>query len=326
MSIDKTQPATILVTGGAGFIGSHLCAVLVGKGYRVICVDNLLTGSRSNIHQLEQNERFRFIEHDVTNELRSTMNDIRTIDFIYHLASPASPVQYQNHPLETLHVNSIGTENMLKLAQETGASFLYTSTSEVYGNPLEHPQKETYWGNVNSYGPRSCYDEAKRFGEALVYTYTHHYRVNARMVRIFNTYGPHMEKDDGRVVSNFVNQALDNQPITIHGDGNQTRSFCYVSDMVEGIVRAMETEHTSSEIINLGNTDERSIDEIADLIIKLSGSRSEKEYKELPPDDPVRRQPDISKAKELLKWEPKISLEEGLTKTIEYFKQMANSQ
>ena len=315
---------TALVTGGAGFIGSHLSAALVGKGYHVICIDNLLTGSKRNIEGLLSNERFRFIEHDVTTELPQVMNDVGTIDYLYHLASPASPVQYQNHPLETLHVNSIGTENMLQLAQQVGASFLYTSTSEVYGDPLEHPQKETYWGNVNSYGPRSCYDEAKRFGEALVYTYTHHHHVKARMVRIFNTYGPHMEKDDGRVVSNFVNQAINNQPVTIHGDGNQTRSFCYVSDMVSGIMAAMETEGTNGEIINLGNPDERSVHEIADLIIKLAGSSSEKNYKDRPPDDPARRQPDISKAKRLLRWEPNVSLEEGLKKTIEYFRQTAN--
>lgn len=314
----------VLVTGGAGFIGSHLCAALIEKGYSVICVDNFLTGSRTNIENLMSHERFAFIEHDVTEEIQPATFEIQNLDYLYHLASPASPVQYQNHPLETLHVNSMGTEHMLKLAQKMGAAFLYTSTSEVYGDPLEHPQKETYWGNVNSYGPRSCYDEAKRFGEALVYTYVHRYSVNARMVRIFNTYGPNMEKDDGRVVSNFVNQAIHEEPITLYGDGNQTRSFCYVSDMVAGIIAAMETEGTAGEVINLGNPDERSMNEIADIIVEISGSSSEKKYAERPADDPARRQPDIAKARKLLNWEPTVPLKEGLTKTIEYFRHIAH--
>src|SRR3989344_6160379 len=312
----------IIVAGGSGFIGSHLCEFLLKQGNNVVCVDNLSSGSKKNVEHLLYNKNFELIEHDIVGQLEIKASAGQ----FYNLASYASPKDYYEHPLETLYAGSFGVKNTLDFARASKAKYLFASTSEVYGDPLEHPQKESYYGNVNSVGPRSCYDEAKRFGEALVYTYTHHHHVKARMVRIFNTYGPHMEKDDGRVVSNFVNQALDNQPITIHGDGNQTRSFCYVSDMVSGIMAAMETEGTNGEIINLGNPDERSVHEIADLIIKLAGSRSEKEYKELPPDDPVRRQPDISKAKELLKWEPKISLEEGLTKTIEYFKQMANSQ
>ena len=309
-----------LVAGGAGFIGSHLCSSLLEKGNTVICVDNLITGSKKNIEKLLDNNRFTFIEHDITDQFNNaTIQQIGTIDFIYHLASPASPIQYQNHPLETLHVNSVGTENMLMLAKENGAKILYASTSEVYGDPLEHPQKENYWGNVNSFGPRSCYDESKRFGEALVYTYIKKFTVDARIIRIFNTYGPNMEKNDGRVISNFINQALSDKPITLYGDGSQTRSFCYVNDMVEGIIRAMETENTKGAVINLGNPDERSVRDIALLVKQMTRSKSDIVYQDLPEDDPARRQPDISNAKQLLNWKPSISLEEGLEKTIQYF-------
>jgi len=315
----------ILITGGAGFIGSHLCRTLLDKGYRVICVDNLLTGSKQNISELLDNDRFTFIKHDITIDFQKIVPQLGSVNQIYHLASPASPVAYQKYPIETIHVNTLGTYFLLKLAYAVGAKFLFTSTSEVYGDPLEHPQKETYKGNVNSFGARSCYDESKRCGEAYVYTFATKFNVDTRIVRIFNTYGPRMEKNDGRVISNFVNQAIGNQPITIQGEGNQTRSFCYVSDMVEGIIRAMEAENTKSEVINLGNTDERTVNEIADLIIKLSGSTSKKSYKELPSDDPARRQPDITKAKTLLGWEPKVQLDEGLKKTITYFKEIIHS-
>ena len=309
-----------LVAGGAGFIGSHLCSSLLEKGNTVICVDNLITGSKKNIEKLLDNNRFTFIEHDITNQFNNaTIQQIGTVDYIYHLASSASPIQYQNHPLETLHVNSIGTEHMLTLAKETGAKILYASTSEVYGDPLEHPQKENYWGNVNSFGPRSCYDESKRFGEALVYTYIKKFTVDARIIRIFNTYGPNMEKNDGRVVSNFIIQALSGKPMTIYGDGLQTRSFCYIADMVEGIIRAMETENTKGAVINLGNPDERSVRDIALLVKQMTRSKSDIVYQDLPEDDPARRQPDISNAKQLLNWKPSISLEEGLKKTIQYF-------
>ena len=309
-----------LVAGGAGFIGSHLCSSLLEKGNTVICVDNLITGSKKNIEKLLDNNRFTFIEHDITNQFNNaTIQQIGTVDYIYHLASSASPIQYQNHPLETLHVNSIGTEHMLTLAKETGAKILYASTSEVYGDPLEHPQKENYWGNVNSFGPRSCYDESKRFGEALVYTYIKKFTVDARIIRIFNTYGPNMEKNDGRVISNFINQALSDKPITLYGNGLQTRSFCYIADMVEGIIRAMETENTKGAVINLGNPDERSVRDIALLVKQMTRSKSDIVYQDLPEDDPARRQPDISNAKQLLNWKPSISLEEGLEKTIQYF-------
>jgi dTDP-glucose 4,6-dehydratase/UDP-glucuronate decarboxylase len=311
---------TTLVAGGAGFIGSHLCAALLEKGHRVVCVDNLLTGSKRNIEPLLSNDRFEFIEQDIISyELQGTNCEF---DFIYHLASPASPVQYGNYPIETLHVNSIGTENMLKLAQEHNAKMLYTSTSEVYGDPHEHPQKETYWGNVNSYGPRSCYDEGKRYGEALCYTYFHKHDVDIRLVRIFNTYGPNMEQDDGRVISNFAGQAVSGKPITVHGDGKQTRSFCYVSDLVRGLILAMETDNTTGEIINLGNPDERSMNEIAEQIKTLSQSTSEITHVAGREEDISRRKPDISKAKKLLDWKPQVSLEDGLQQTIHYFKEL----
>lgn len=305
----------ILITGGAGFIGSHLCKKLVASGESVICVDNLLTGSLDNLSDLNPQPNFKFLKHDIVTLLQIT----EKIDQIYHLASPASPIDYQNHPLETMLTNSQGTYNLLELAKKNKSRLLLASTSEIYGDPKEHPQKETYWGNVNSFGPRSCYDEAKRFAESLCYTYLHKYGVDVRIIRIFNTYGPYMQKDDGRVISNFINQAIKNEPVTIYGSGSQTRSFCYVDDLVEGIVDFMNQSDLSGEIINLGNPEEHSILEIAEQIIKLTNSKSKIVFKPLPIDDPTRRKPDVTKAKKLLGWEPKIPLKDGLLKTIGYF-------
>ncbi len=308
---------SVLVTGGAGFIGSHLCDHLIANGYKVICLDNFLTGSRKNIGHLLGNSNFGLIEADITSKAKIP---IPKVDYLFHLASPASPIDYQNHPEETLLANSTGTLNVLGLANEDKAKILVVSTSEIYGDPRESPQKETYWGNVNSFGPRSCYDESKRFAEAATYVYLHKYGIDARVIRIFNTYGPRMQKDDGRVVSNFINQCLKNKPLTVYGDGAQTRSFCYVSDMVEGISKAMFSERAKGEVFNLGNPEEYTMLELAEKIKKMTGSNSEIAYKTLPPDDPRQRRPDITKAKEILGWEPKVSVEEGLQKTIEYYK------
>lgn len=315
----------VLVAGGAGFIGSHLCETLLKDGKSVVAADNLLTGRERTIEKLKNNSNFTFVKCDVTD--KEGLNELvgESISYIYHLASPASPIQYQTHPLRTLFANSTGTYNLLELAKKNNAKFLFASTSEVYGNPLEHPQKESYWGNVNSFGPRSCYDEAKRFGEAIIYTYLTKYNVDARIIRIFNTYGPHMEINDGRVVSNFITQAIQNQDITIYGNGSQTRSFCYVSDLVNGIVKTMEKDNTKGQVINLGNPDERSMKEIAEMAKNLTGSSSNIVYKQRPADDPEKRKPDISKAKDLLDWWPKVTLEEGLTKTVEYFKSALSS-
>lgn len=310
----------VLVTGGAGFIGSHLCDKLVKEGYKVICLDNLLTGSKKNIEQLMEKPNFEFVQSDVTVNIEYPISDI---DYIFHLASPASPIDYQKHPEETLLANSVGTLNILNLAKAKGAKTLVVSTSEVYGDPLEHPQKETYYGNVNSFGPRACYDESKRFAEAVTYVFLHKYAIDVRIARIFNTYGPRMQKDDGRVVSNFINQALANGLITIDGDGTQTRSFCFVSDMVEGLFKAMFSEGTKGEIFNLGNPDEYSVKSLAEKIIKMMQSGSEIKYTgKFREDDPMRRQPDITKAKKILGWEPEVGLEEGLQKTIEYYKSL----
>ncbi|HKB88161.1 MAG TPA: UDP-glucuronic acid decarboxylase family protein [Patescibacteria group bacterium] len=311
----------VLITGGAGFIGSHLCEVLLNKGYKIICLDNLLTGSKKNIEPLLGNSNFEFIEADVCKPLDNFVN--QEISHIFHLASPASPIDYQNHPEETLLVNSQGTLNVLALARDSKAKILVASTSEVYGDPLEHPQKETYWGNVNSFGPRSCYDESKRFAESATYIFLNKYKIDARIVRIFNTYGPKMQKDDGRVVSNFINAALTNQDIKIDGDGSQTRSFCFVSDLVDGITKAMFSEQTTGEIFNLGNPVEYTIKELADKVIKLTAASSQIKYSEtFRQDDPMRRKPDITKAKNVLGWEPNVNIEEGLGKTIEYYKSL----
>ncbi|HUD09707.1 MAG TPA: UDP-glucuronic acid decarboxylase family protein [Patescibacteria group bacterium] len=312
---------TVLVAGGAGFIGSQLCKSLLAKNYKVICVDNLVTGNKSNIADLQENENFNFLEKDITKPL----DDIQA-DFIFHLASPASPNKkspksYINLPLETLLANSLGTYNLLELAKTLKTKFLFASTSEVYGDPKVSPQAEDYFGNVNPIGVRSVYDESKRFGEAITMAYLRKFDLDIRIIRIFNTYGPLMQKDDGRVVSNFINQAINNQSLTIYGDGKQTRSFCYVEDMVIGIEKAMFSDNTKGEVINLGNPSEKTILELAEIIKKISGLSFQLTFEPLPEDDPKIRRPDISKSKRLLDWEPKIGIEEGLTKTIQYFRE-----
>ena len=305
----------VLVTGGAGFIGSHLCEKLLQKGYIVICLDNLFTGSKKNIKNLLENGNFKFIEQDIIEPL-----DIE-VDQIYNLACPASPPHYQHDPIKTTKTSVLGILNMLDLAKKYNAKLLQASTSEVYGDPLEHPQKESYWGNVNPIGIRSCYDEGKRCTETLVMDYRRQYNIDTKIIRIFNTYGPNMHPEDGRVVSNFIIQALKNEDITVYGDGTQTRSFCYVSDLIDGIIKTMETNDITGPI-NLGNPSERTVLNLAELIIKMTNSSSKIIYKSLPKDDPVRRKPDITLAKEILNWEPKVAIEEGLTKTIEYFSQI----
>ena len=309
----------ILVTGGAGFIGSHLCKYLLNKGDDVICVDNLFTGSKDNIKELLNNHNFEFIRHDITSSLYVE------VDQIYNLACPAAPIHYQYNPIKTIKCNTVGMVNMLGLAKRTGARILQASTSEVYGDPEEHPQKESYWGNVNPIGIRSCYDEGKRVAETLCFDYHRQNKVDIRIVRIFNTYGPNLHKNDGRVISNFIVQALKNEPITIYGNGSQTRSFCYISDLLEGMHRMMNKEDFIGPV-NLGNPAEFSVKEIATKIKELTNSSSEIIYNELPKDDPVRRKPDISLAKSKLNWEPKINLDEGLTKTIDYFKDILQKQ
>lgn len=307
----------ILVTGGAGFIGSHLCAYHIEKGDHVWAVDNLLTGATRNIKKYIGSDKFTFIEADIT---EINPESLPACDTVYHMASPASPIQYKKYPIETLMVNSLGTKHILDYVVRTRAVFVLASTSEVYGDPLEHPQKETYYGNVNSVGPRACYDEAKRFAEAITVSYIQKHDINARIARIFNTYGPHMEVQDGRVVSNFITQALRNEPITIYGDGTQTRSFCYVSDLVRGLTALATTPDLKGSVINLGNTEEMTVTEFAVLIQKLTNTKSKLEYRVIPDkNDPKRRRPDISKAKKLLKWEPEVPVVEGLKKTIEYF-------
>lgn len=315
----------IIVAGGAGFLGSHLCKKLLTEGNTVYCLDNFISGSKNNIQSFLDNPRFALIEHDITQPFNAIMDRFNDVHYIFHLASPASPNHksersYINHPIETMLTNSVGTYHLLMLAKEKNAKFLFTSTSEVYGNPTVSPQPETYFGNVNPNGIRSVYDEGKRFGEALTWAFRRKYSLDARIIRIFNTYGPFMQKDDGRAVSTFINQALEGVPITIFGDGNQTRSFCYVDDMIEGIAKAMFAEETNGEVINLGNPDERKILEIATIIKNIIGGNVQIVHERMPLDDPLHRRPDISKAKTLLGWEPKISFEEGLKKTIEFFR------
>jgi nucleoside-diphosphate-sugar epimerase len=305
----------VLVAGGAGFIGSHLCARLLDEGHSVLCIDNLLTGSRSNIEPLLRRPRFTFLQHDVTEPL-----DYEA-DAVFHLASPASPVGYMEHPFETILVNSMGTYRMLQRAREIGARFLVTSTSEIYGDPMVHPQSEEYFGNVNPVGPRACYDESKRLGETITMEFCRQYGVDARIVRLFNTYGPHSQMDDGRIIPNFITQALDNQPLSIHGDGSQTRSLCYVTDLVDGLMRAMFTPGTTGQIYNLGNPEEHSVLEYAQLILHLCESSSKMTFLPKRQDDPDRRRPDISKAREQLGWEPTVGLEAGMTWTIGWFRQ-----
>jgi dTDP-glucose 4,6-dehydratase len=306
------MPRTV-VTGAAGFIGSHLCETLLDRGHSVVGIDNLLTGDMRNIAHLRDRE-FEFIRHDVTRYI-----DIDgDVDYVLHWASPASPIDYLELPIQTLKVGSLGTHNALGLAKAKRARFVIASTSEVYGDPLEHPQKETYWGNVNPIGPRGVYDEAKRFAEAMTLAYHRYHGVDTKIVRIFNTYGPRMRLRDGRAVPAFMSQALRNEDVTVFGDGTQTRSFCYISDLVDGIIKLMLSKENGP--INIGNPREMTIEEIARTIITMTGSTSKVVYKPLPTDDPKVRQPDITLARTRLGWEPKVSLEEGLSKTIDYFK------
>jgi UDP-glucuronate decarboxylase len=304
----------ILVTGGAGFIGSHLCERLLKQGHEVICLDNFFTGSKDNIRHLLSHDHFELLRHDVIQPI------LVEVDQIYNLACPASPIHYQYNPVKTIKTSVLGALNMLGLAKRVKARILQASTSEVYGDPHEHPQKETYWGHVNPIGIRSCYDEGKRAAEALMMDYHRQNGVDIRIVRIFNTYGPRMAPNDGRVVSNFIIQALKAQPLTIYGDGSQTRSFCYVDDLIEGMIRMMACDDFIGPV-NLGNPEEYSIRDFAAMILKLTGSRSRIVHLPLPQDDPVQRRPDISLALEKLDWRPQIPVEEGLQKTIEYFQQ-----
>ncbi len=304
----------ILVTGGAGFIGSHLCEELLNRGNDVICLDNFFTGSKDSIRHLLDNNRFELVRHDVTKEY------FIEVDEIYNLACPASPPHYQYNPIKTAKTSVLGVINMLGLAKRCKAKVLQASTSEVYGDPIVHPQKETYWGNVNPIGIRSCYDEGKRMAETLMFDYHRQNNVDIRVVRIFNTYGPNMDKNDGRVVSNFIVQALQNKDITIYGDGSQTRSFCYVSDLVAGMIKMMENEEGFNGPVNLGNPVETSILDFAKFIIELTNSKSKIVFLPLPSDDPTQRKPDITLAKEKLNWEPVVNVKDGLLKTIEYFK------
>ncbi len=305
-----------VVTGGAGFLGSHLCDRLINEGLKVICLDNLLTGRIENIQHLISNENFQFIKLDVTNYIHLPGN----INYVLHFASPASPIDYLKYPIQTLKVGSLGTHKALGLAKEKGATFLLASTSEVYGDPLIHPQSEDYWGNVNPVGPRGVYDEAKRFAEALTMAYHRYHGLDTRIVRIFNTYGTRMRLDDGRALPAFISQALNGEDITVFGDGTQTRSFCYVSDLIDGIFKLLLSSETMP--VNIGNPNEITIEDFAKEVIHLTNSKSKIIHNELPIDDPKVRQPDINRAKEILGWEPKVSREEGLKLTLDYFKQI----
>ena len=310
----KTSQPVSVVTGAAGFLGSHLTDLLIARGHRVIGIDNFVTGSVDNISHLGGNPNFKFIQQDVTEFL--FLHD--DVDYVWHFASPASPIDYLEIPIQTLKVGSLGTHKALGLAHHKKARFLIASTSEIYGDPLVHPQTEEYWGNVNTIGPRGCYDEAKRFAEALTMAYHREHKVETRIVRIFNTYGPRMRLRDGRVVPAFVSQALTNKPITVFGKGNQTRSFCYVSDLIEGIYRLMMSDYHLP--VNIGNPREMTMLEFAEQIIRVTGAKSRIVFKPLPQDDPKQRKPDITKAKKLLQWEPQVPLAAGLKKTIAYFR------
>ncbi len=307
--------AISVVTGGAGFLGSHLVDRLLAEGHRVIAIDNLITGNTENIGHLAGNENFHFIKHNVSNFI---FLPEKKLDYVFHFASPASPIDYLELPIPTLKVGALGTHNTLGLAKDKKASFILASTSECYGDPLVHPQKEDYWGNVNPIGPRGVYDEAKRFAEAMTMAYHRYHKVDTKIVRIFNTYGPRMRLRDGRVVPAFIGQALAGKPLTVFGDGSQTRSFCYVSDLINGIFKlAMSDYH---EPVNIGNPREMTIKQFAEEIIRITGARSTIEHKPLPADDPKVRQPDIARAKKILGWQPKVQFEEGIKKTIEYFR------
>ena len=310
---------TALITGGSGFLGSHLCDLLLGKGFEVICIDNLITGAVANIAHI-RDEKFHFIKQDVTEYLYLD----KDLDFIFHFASPASPIDYLKLPIQTLKVGALGTHKALGLAKDKKARFLLASTSEVYGDPLVHPQPESYWGNVNPIGPRGVYDEAKRFAEAMVMAYHRAHNVDTRIVRIFNTYGPRMRLHDGRVVPTLMRQALKGEPLTVFGDGSQTRSFCYYSDLIEGIYRLMMSD--CPDPVNIGNPHEMTVLDLAELLLKISGSNSEITSKPLPQDDPKVRQPDITQAKKILKWEPEVPPEEGLNKTLEWMKEALRTQ
>ncbi len=309
----------ILITGGSGFIGSHLCERFIAEGHELVCVDNLITGTLANIAPFQSHPQFRFIKHDISSALEIS----GPLDYVLHFASPASPNDYLRYPIQTLKVGSLGTLNALGIAKAKGACFLLASTSEVYGDPLVHPQPESYWGHVNPVGPRGVYDEAKRFAEALTMAYYREHGVNTRIIRVFNTFGPRMRLNDGRAVPTFIAQALKGEPLTVYGDGTQTRSFCYIDDLVEGIRRVMESD--LHDPVNLGNPDERSILEIAQKVMAyLSGTTSRIEFRPLPVDDPKQRRPDLTLARRQLGWEPKVSLDEGLALTIAWFREQAN--
>jgi nucleoside-diphosphate-sugar epimerase len=309
----------VLITGGAGFVGSHLVERLLGDGHHVVVADNFITGLASNLDHLADSPRLRLVRQDMSQPLTRELHEMK-VDRIYNLASPASPRGYGRFPIETLLVNSVGTHHALELARRTGARFLQASTSEVYGDPLVHPQVEDYWGNVNPNGPRACYDEGKRFAESIVMEYVRQHDVDARIARIFNCYGPRCHPADGRVVPSFCIQALENRPITVYGDGQQTRSFCYVSDLVAGFLALMETDGLKGEVVNLGNPIEHTILEFAEKIIALTMSTAGVVHAPLPQDDPQRRRPNIDKARTLLNWQPEVTLEEGLARTIAYFR------
>jgi dTDP-glucose 4,6-dehydratase len=309
----KQKPVSV-VTGAAGFLGSHLTDLLLSRGHKVVGIDNFITGSKANLAHLRGNKNFRFIKHDIC----ETVSVPGAVNYIWHFASPASPIDYLQIPIKTLKVGALGTHKALGLAKRKGARFLVASTSEIYGDPLIHPQPEEYWGNVNTIGPRGCYDEAKRFAEAITMAYHRQHKVETRIVRIFNTYGPRMRLNDGRVVPAFVSQALTGKPITVFGSGKQTRSFCYVSDLIEGIYRLMMSDYDLP--VNIGNPTERTMLEFADAILKATGAKSKLVFKPLPQDDPKQRKPDITKAKKILKWQPQIPLAVGLKSTIEYFR------
>ena len=313
MANSSTSPVSV-VTGGAGFLGSHLTDRLLAEGHRVIAIDNLITGNLDNIQHLADNQKFTFIKHNVTEYIKVEGD----VDYVFHFASPASPIDYLQLPIQTLKVGSLGTHNALGLAKAKGARFLLASTSEVYGDPLQHPQSEEYWGNVNPIGPRGVYDEAKRFAEAMTMAYHRYHKMDTKIVRIFNTYGPRMRLNDGRVVPAFIGQALRGEPLTVFGDGSQTRSFCYVSDLIDGIFRLSQSDY--HEPVNVGNPGEFTILEFAQLVLKIMGSSCPITHKPLPVDDPKQRRPNITRAKTLLGWEPKVNLEEGLRRTIEFFR------
>ena len=318
--------ARVLITGAAGFVGSHLVDRYLERGDAVVGVDNFITGAEQNLASAGRSKEFQFINADISDNHESVMQLVESsgpCDLVLHFASPASPVDYGEHPIETMAVNSRGTEFCAKLAERWRARFLYASTSESYGDPLEHPQKESYWGNVNPVGPRSCYDESKRFGEALVMAYFRKKQLDARIIRIFNTYGPRMRRNDGRVVPNFVAQAMEGQALTIYGDGKQTRSFCYVDDLVDGIMKCADSEDTRGIVVNLGNPEEYTIREFAEIVCSIVGVPLRIEPRPMPPDDPTRRNPDISRALKILGWEPKTSIRDGLARTIEALRVLA---